>query len=685
MIGDVNFFHERRVASGVPRQLPVPPRWLVGRARELREFDDALARARANQEMVVLAVEGAAGTGKTALALRWAHDHVDDEFPDGQLFADLGAPSAPRTDASTLSVLHGFLVALGVDPGLAGGDVDTAASLYRSATAGRRMVVVLDNVVHAEQIRPLMPGSASCAVIVTSRTRLSALRMTGTAACTLGMLGRTDARSLLSHHLGEAAVNSDPAAVDVFLDCCDGLPLALAIVAARAAAHPDFPLRSLADELDDIPARLDALETEDGGTGLRAVLSWSYAALADDEAHAFRMASSAPVTELTSQSFASLTAVPPRRAGKLLRRLEARNLLWQRAPDRFGMHALVRLLGRELGSAEDTPDERFEAVRRLVDFYTRTAHGADALLYPHRAVLEPPSPVPGSAPLTLPDEAAALRWFTAEHQQLLALQEHAERQGWLEHVFHLSRSLDTFHLRHARLSDNLRTSRAGAAAADRMGGARPRVLAHRQLGRALTRSDHLEDALRSLARALAVAAELGDPSESAHTHHDIARVHSRLADHSQALHHASRAYALYESVANPIGQAHAANACARCHAELGELDLAERWCESALELHVRHGNSGGQAVALDNLGFIAERAGRPDDAVRAYQHALVLCEEVGHSFYAPVVAEHLGAALAAQGVDGALDALRRAHELYAAQHRSAEAERVRSLVSSLTR
>ncbi|GAA2696668.1 MULTISPECIES: tetratricopeptide repeat protein [Actinosynnema] len=672
--GDINFHRGVRRSLEPVRQLPVPPRWLVGRESALQGFDAAARRAVEAGEVALLVVEGGPGIGKTALALNWAHRNAE-TFPDGQLFADLGAGGSPN--APVLSVLLGFLAALGVDPAVAHGDLASAAALYRSAIAERRMVVVLDNAGSSAQVEPLLPGTSSCVAVITSRSRLSGLRVLGATVHRLHPLGRADSLALLARYLGDRA-ETDPASAAVFLDCCAGLPLALAIVAARAAEHPEFALSVLADELGDVRRRLDALETGEPGGGLRAVLSWSYEALDEQAARAFRAVGAIPGEETTAPVLGWVLGILQRDAETLLRVLEARNLLWQRTPGRYTAHALLKLFGCEL-SARAAESE--DVARGCVDHYARTARRADLLLYPHRAVTDLQAPVEEPEPVPLPDEEAALRWFTEEHSQLLAAYEAALERRWDEHAFQLSRVLDTYQHRRSLLRANLATSAGGAVAADRLGHPRWRVLAHRQLGRALTRVGLLDEALAELEETTGLADLLADALEAAHTHHDLARARARLGDQAGALHDEVRARELYAAAGNRVGEGHALNGMARCHAELGELGEARRCCEDALRAHRREGNKSGSLVALDNLGFIEQRMGRGDAAVRAYRDALVLCSEGGHSFYEAVILEHLGLALVEQGEgDEARATLLRAVRLYEEQHRLVDVDRLRARV-----
>ncbi|NUT50651.1 MAG: transcriptional regulator, partial [Saccharothrix sp.] len=279
-----------------PRQLPAAPRLFVGRVDELARLDKALAPQQGRAP--ALAIVGAGGTGKTTLALHWAH-RAADRFPDGQLHADLRGfdPSGPPV--SPAAVLSGFLDALGV---AAPADPDRQVALYRSLVAGKRLLVVLDNARDTAQVLPLLPGSGTCTVLITSRHRLTGLSVThGVPTLALDVLTDAEARDLLTGHLSGQRAHEEPDAVARLLRWCAGLPLAVGIVAARAAVHPDFPLAALADELQEDPG-LDAVDTDERSISLRAVVGASYRAGPPAAARAFALLGVAPGPDIGVQA-----------------------------------------------------------------------------------------------------------------------------------------------------------------------------------------------------------------------------------------------------------------------------------------------------------------------------------------------------------------------------------------------
>ncbi|MFK0249129.1 tetratricopeptide repeat protein [Amycolatopsis azurea] len=663
----------------VPRQLPFPPPWLVGREKETAVLTDTL-NLRADPASVVV-VEGPGGVGKTTLALHWAHQHLD-RFPDGQLYTDLGGFDRPSDSPSTVSVLHSFLGAFGVAPAALPSDERSAAALYRSVLAGKRALIVLDNAADLTQVAPLLPGSHSCALLVTSRTNMAGLRLRGATSLRLDALSKREARDLLAHQVGKGRVLEEPEAADVLLAYSAGLPLAVSLLAARSASRPGLPLSVTADELRGSGGHLDTFDAGDGSADLRTVLSWSYRGLGIDEAGGFRLLGLLPLPEFDEAAVASLLALGASRTTALLRSLDLKSLLRQHSPKRYRMHDLVHRYAGELAERLDPTAELVSARRRMVDFYLHTALNADRSLYPHRSRPDPPVPGIGVKALEFAGETAALGWFAAEHRTLLAMQRLAAAEDLPTRVWWFARVLDTYQHRQGLIHDNVETSRLGVDAARHLGSPVMSVLAQRQLGRACTRAGELDEALKWLTRALATAS--GD-EEQAHTHHDLARVHARRVDRENSLRHAEQALELYRRAGNQVGEAHALNAVARHYADLGDHDRAHRYATIALTLHERHDNGSGMAVTLDNLGSIARDAGHPQEAERSYLQALELSLRQDNVFFAAEVSEHLAEAQFSHGRLGeAARYFKRTYELYVAQHRLPDAERIRGRLAGLS-
>ncbi|GAB4001418.1 hypothetical protein GCM10029992_36860 [Glycomyces albus] len=660
----------------VPRQLPARPWLLAGREAETAVLSEAIMAAGRMDTLPVAAIDGPGGIGKTAFALDWAYRHLE-EFPDGQLFADLGGVGGREPPAAPVEVLRGFLTAMGVPASSIPPDVGAASAMFRTRLTGKRVLVVLDNAVDANQVTPILPGAAPAALVVTSRNQLVDLRFGRIHRVRLGALDRAGSVALLAGRINRNAVDADPDAFANLVDHCGGLPLALSIVAARASRHPDFPLSALTDELGDASEDLGGFDAGAESMRLHSVFSWSTSQLAPELARAFRLLGFAPVAQIGRHAASSLLGIPLRRATSLLGELEVRNLLEQPAPHRYQMHELIRRHAKELAEEQDSVKEREAAARRLVDSYVGAAYKADRLLYPYRAQIGPAQSVEHVSVAPLADGASALAWFTAEYKHVLAVQHLAEQCGWWWQVWWTSRLLDTYQHHQALLEDNVDTSRRGVRAAERLNDPLAISLAERQLGRALTHTLQFPDAERHLDRALRAARDQDDLVGQAHTRHDLARLYSLAGRHAASLRHSRAALRLYRDNGDAHGEARARNRMARQFAELGDYETARRETERVLTLHENNGDLAGCAGALDNLGHISQLAGRLDQAVRHFSRALAICAANTDRHFEAIVAEHLGEAYVATGdFCTARTAFDRAQDLYEAQFRDAEARRV---------
>ncbi|MBM7857313.1 DNA-binding SARP family transcriptional activator/tetratricopeptide (TPR) repeat protein [Lentzea nigeriaca] len=686
-----------KMEKPVPRQLPALPRWFTGRDAELARLDQALTTepeedplprgsssgTPASATVMISAIGGAGGTGKTWLALAWAHHHLD-RFADGQLFVDLRGFSPTQEPMASEVAVRGFLDALGIDSGRIPADLDAQAALYRTLVAGRRMLIVLDNAATADQIVPLLPGSPTCTVLVTGRTRLASLiDRHGTRHLTLDVLDRTEARALLAARLGASRAAAEPAAVDELVELCGGYPLALSIAARNAATRPGLPLAEVAGELRELG--LQVLDHDsDPAASLPTVLSWSLRRLTDEQRTVFALLGIAPGPDTTLPAVIALTGLPPARARKALSALEEASLLERRPHGRYAMHDLIRAYATT--TAHDLPgDLRETALVRVMDFHLHTAHAADRLLDPHRHLLKAPDPpVAGVHPHPLPDAAAAIAWLEVEHATLLATQRAAVALSRHHVVWHLARTLDTFHLRRALLRDALAAWRAAVDAAAHLSDPAARSLAHRFLGRVCSRLGLHEEATCNLNRAIDLAKRHRDLTGQAHTHQALAAAWERRGDDRRALDHARHALDLYRTLDHQEWEADALNLVGWYAARLSEFDTALDHCRGALALHRRHRHPDGEAAALDSLGFIAHHTGEHWKAVKRYHRALTIFRSLGNTYEVADTLDHLGHPHAALGQhDQARKAWQEALELYRQQGRGDAAARVRRQLDGL--
>lgn len=404
-------------AAPVPGQLPADVSKFTGRTEYLARLDTLLS---AENQIGIWAMSGTAGAGKTALAVHWAH-RVKDRFPDGQLYVDLCGFGPTELAVSPSEALRGFLAALGVRRSRVPADLAARVGLYRTLTANRRVLIVLDNARDVEQVRPLLPGTPSALVLVTSRNQLTSLvAVEGAQALTLDLLPMAEAHELLAQRLGADRIAADPNAVDKIITACARLPLALAIVAARAQLT-GFPLTTLVDELRETGRQLDALDGGDGASQVRAVFSWSYTTLTPPAARLFRLLSLHPGPDISVAAVISLVGQSPAETRRALTELVGGNVIVEHTPGRYAVHDLLRAYATELTRTIDSREQRHAATTRMLDHYLHTAHNAARLLYPHRNpdVLPPASP--SAHPEHFADCAAAMSWLAAERRVLLAI------------------------------------------------------------------------------------------------------------------------------------------------------------------------------------------------------------------------------------------------------------------------
>ncbi|HEY8473021.1 MAG TPA: helix-turn-helix domain-containing protein [Natronosporangium sp.] len=333
----------------VPRQLPADVPGFIGRRTELAHLDQLLtARAGRSATVTIAAITGTAGVGKTALAVHWAH-RARHRFPHGQLYADLRGFS-PDPPVPPERILDGYLTALGVPPQHLPPDLDSKAALYRSLLDGKRMLVVADNAVSPEQIRPLLPAAPGCLVLVTSRNAMTGLVARDRAhRFSLDVLPVNDSVALLAGFLGEDRITAEPSAAVEVARLCACLPVALCAAGERAAAQPELTLADLAKELVASDRRLDLLDAgDDRRTAVREVFSWSYRRLLPDAARLFRALGRYQHTWLDRSTVAKLAGVPLEEAGRLVETLVSASLLQLDRPDHYRLHDLLRAYATEL-------------------------------------------------------------------------------------------------------------------------------------------------------------------------------------------------------------------------------------------------------------------------------------------------------------------------------------------------
>jgi DNA-binding SARP family transcriptional activator/tetratricopeptide (TPR) repeat protein len=644
--------------AAVPRQLPALPGTFTGRSAELAELSRQLSGPAGPAAVVISAIGGVGGIGKTWLALRWAHTNAA-RFDDGQLYVNLRAFDPAAEPVSWPVAVRGFLDALGVDPRRVPGDPDAQAGLYRSLVAGRRMLIVLDNAGDTDTVARLLPGSGAHAVLVTSRHQLPGLVTAhGARPVPLDRLPDADARALLGRQLGPARVAAEPAAVTELVRHCAGLPLALGVVAARAALRPDRSLADLAAQLRTAGTRLDALDAGELSANLRAVLSCSVAALSPVAAEVFALLGLAPGADIGPAAAASLAGRTPEETLGLLRQLVTANLVQLHAPGRYRMHDLVRLYAAELAGPDDA------ARLRVLDHYLHTAHTAARLLSPHRDPLPLTPAAPGATPEKLDTADEAMAWFTAEYPILLAATRRAAAAGLDRYAWQLPWTLAGFFGRQGHWEDWVAVQRVAAAAAGRLADLPAQAEAHRLLANAYYSLRQYEQAHAYLRLALDDFETLADSASCAHVHLNLALVFEREGNLAQALSAAQRCLELYRAAGTAGDQAVALNAVGWFHAQLGAYREAIDHCRQALALSKQAGMGYGQPGTLDSLGYAHHQLGEYEQAVECYTGALAGFRAMGDRHSEGRAFSHLGDTHHARGdLDAARTAWRAAEAI----------------------
>jgi DNA-binding SARP family transcriptional activator/tetratricopeptide (TPR) repeat protein len=643
-----------RAAGAVPRQLPAAVARFAGRRGELSVLAGLAQRASSGADgtVVISAIGGTAGVGKTALAVHAAHQ-VAGLFPDGQLYADLRGFSPAADPVPPGQVMRGFLEAMGVARDAVPADADAQAGLYRSVLAGKRVLVVLDNARDPAQVRPLLPGSAGCLVLVTSRSQLTGLAATGDARLlTLGLLTDQEARELLAGRIGMARVEAEPAAVDELIRLCARLPLALAITAARAAARPArpaHPLAALAAELRTAGRPLDALDAGEPAASARAVFSWSYEQLPAAAAGLFRLLGVHAGPDISAAAAASLAGVQPAQARPLLTELARAHLIAEHAAGRYVFHDLLRAYAGEQARAVDSDPVRRAAAGRALDHYLHTAYGAAALLNPSRTSLSIAASEPGVVTEHLAGPSQALAWFEAEHHVLLASAALAAENGFDRHAWQLPWIIWDYLDNGGHWQELAAIQRSALDAAARLGDVGGQAAAHRALAGAYNRFARYDLARSHLADSLSLYRQAGDVAGQVDAHLTLGWMFACLDRYADALGHCEQAQSLLQALGDQAWQARALHMIGRCCAHLGRHRQARASCQRALALLGERRHPSYEAETWHSLGDAEHQSGDHAAAAGCYQRALGLFRELGDRHTQATVLALLGDARHAAG------------------------------------
>lgn len=574
----------------VPRQLPAPARHFVGRTDQLQALNGLLEEAGGMGHTVVIsAIGGTAGVGKTALALHWAHQ-VAGHFPGGQLFINLrgfGSSGPPVTPAQAI---RGFLESLAVPPERIPASQEAQEGLYRSLLADRCMLVLLDNARDVEQVRPLLPAGPDCLVVVTSRSDLTGLVAADSAQpLFVDVLTEDEALELLSRRLGASRIAAEPDAAGQLTGLCARLPLALSIAAARAATRPGPRIAELVAELRNTEGRLDALNTGDAATSPRAVFSWSYQLLRPQAARLFRLLGLHPGPDISTAAAGSLAGIPVGQARRLLGELKDACLVAEPEPGRFGFHDLLRAYAAGCAQAQEQAGDRAAAIRRVLTWYLHTAAAAARVVDPRRRHVSLDAPAPQCEPLSFDGYDRALRWLETERACLVAAVACAGRHGAHEIAWKLPVTLwDLFSLR-----------------------------------------GYWSDWIESVETGLASARHLHDRAAEGWLLNHLAMACQQSGSTSRAIGCFRQALVIRRAIGDRRGEAMALANLGRTYSEAGQLPESMACLQEALSVFRETGQRPEQGRCLFIISAACRRLGRPQDAMTSARQAVDIIREAG--------------------------------------------------------
>jgi DNA-binding SARP family transcriptional activator/Flp pilus assembly protein TadD len=624
----------------VPRQLPAAVSHFTGRTAELDALSGMLSDGSGPRTVVVSALAGTAGVGKTAVAVYWAH-HIADRFPDGQLYVNLRGYD-PHEPVQPADALAGFLRALGVPGHHIPDEIEERARLYRSRLAGRRMLVLLDNARNGEQVRLLLPGDPGCVAAVTSRDALAGLVATdGARRLDLDVLPLADAVALLRSLIGSRA-DEDPVAARELARLCARLPLALRIGAELTAARSEVPLSDLVAEL--AAGRLDLLDAGEDRADVRAVFSWSCRHLPDDVAEAFALIGLQPGTDLDVRAAAALTASTIGRARQVLDQLHRASLLQAAGPGRYGMHDLLRAYAREQAAARDTDGRFRQALTRLFDYYLSAAATAMDTWHPADAHRRPRIPSGAAAGPDMPGQADARAWLDRERANLVAVVVHCADHGWPDHATRLASTLGQYLGSGGHFSEAVTMFGHVLGAARRSGDRAAEATALNEIGRVNGEQGRFQQAGDQFRQALALFRETADRTGQARALGNIGVCEMELGHHEQAARHQEEALAIFRESGDRFGEARAVGNLGVARLRQGCYLEAAGHHQQALDLYREIGDRHGEAAQLGRLGVTDLRLGRHQGAARYLQQALALSREMGDTADQPEILVGLGEA-----------------------------------------
>ncbi|MFE2041323.1 ATP-binding protein [Streptomyces sp. NPDC059477] len=631
--GGVHFHHTDQAASrpphSVPNQLRPVPAHFTDRHEELTALHGITGSRQESSAPALAVICGPGGVGKTTLALRWLHD-VADQYPDGQLYADLASGDSAGEPVPAGAVLRRFLRAMGIPGERLPAETDEAAGLFRSTTAGRRIAILMDNAVSAAQVRALLPSSPLSTVVVTSRWRLGGLTMDGARFVPLTPMHGRAGGELLRRTIGERRFAAETVAAARLVRLCAGLPIALSIAGARLVVRPEWPIARVVRELSDEQRRLRALSVEEAT--VVGVFDYSYEGLAPDTARAYRLLGLHPGPDISLEAAAAAVRLPADDTATLLERLVDASVLETGDDDRYRFHDLIRLHARQRAEAEDSDSDRADVIRRLLEHYLSFTATADRTVTPLDWHLGPAGPAPDRPP-AYATRREALDALERELPNLMAVLRAGHERGYDPLVWQLAEVMWSLFLLRKHFDDWTEAYRLGIAATTRCADPAARSRMHHHLGFALHNLSRAEEALQQGVAARAAAREAGHEQAQAEALGLMGMAHRSLGHLDEAIEAQRASVALHHGSGRVRPEALARR-------RLGQaLCAAERFEEAIVELTQGRDLAASlpdnlvKAMTTVWLADALTRDGRPGEAVGMAQDAWSALTESGSSQY----------------------------------------------------
>jgi tetratricopeptide (TPR) repeat protein len=595
--GGIQFNMVTRSSLPTPAQLPSPALF-ASREEELSNLRRLVAQDADGGRPSLVVITGAGGVGKTTLGLHWLHQ-IRAEYNDGQLFVDLRGFSGDGRPMPSSEPLERFLRALGIGADSIPVNPDEQAALFRSLTAGRRLIIMLDNAVSAAQVRPLLPGPSPALVLVTTRHRLSGLTMEGARFLSLRPMDQLGAVELLHRIVGPDRIRAEPDEARSLVSLCGGLPLAVCASGARLASRSRWTIARVVEELADETFRLSTLSMEDD-VSIKAVFDISYRALPDDVARLYRLLGIHPGPDFDPTAAATLAEMTPHESARLLDFLVGANLLEEGSDDRFRFHDLLRLHAREKLMETESKTGRRIAFRQLIEHYLSMAAAADRTVLPGRWRLG--KYFDAEPRVSFGNSAAALEWLELERANLIAVLRQAHQEGMHEAVWQICEALWGLFLMHKHYRLWIECHEVGVAA----------------------------------------ARTCGDPIATARMLEALAFAYLNLKDFGPAVKYCQEALQLEQAANHPLGEASALEILGTAELAGGRNDRAIELYTNARLIHQRLGRPRGVALMTRHIGEALCQAGRYNDALEHLTDAFNFFAENREHYHVARTLNHLG-------------------------------------------